>query len=110
MNTVSNEEQGRILSGYLNIKDDTFLSSEIGKDFKALLNTVAAKMPRWVAGKAADLVIFHGVELAKIEKVLADLVAMREAGTLRSAGAFFHSKAKAIDAAEGVGLFANKAD
>jgi len=52
-----------------------------------------ARCGAWVVGAAADLVVFHGVPVADLEHVLADIEAMRAAGTLRSAGALFHHKA-----------------
>jgi hypothetical protein len=54
------------------------------------------QMNPYVARAAADLVVFHEVPLADLEKILADVTAMREAGSLLVAGAFFHSKARTL--------------
>ena len=55
------------------------------------------KMGRYVAGAAADLVVFHGVPLADLNHILADVDAMRSAGSLKdSSGRFFHFKAREL--------------
>ena len=46
----------------------------------------------WVAGSAANLVVYHGVPLQDMEAILCDVAAMRDAGNLRHAGRFFCSK------------------
>jgi hypothetical protein len=55
----------------------------------------------WVAGSAANLVVYHQVPLQELKQILADVDAMRAAGSLRNAGAFFHSKARALAARHG---------
>jgi hypothetical protein len=51
-----------------------------------------------IVGRAADLVIHHGVPFEELRAILADVEAMRAAGSLRSAGRFFHAKIKALAA------------
>jgi len=48
----------------------------------------------WVAGAAADLVVRYGVPIQELDAILADVDALRTAGSLRSAGRFFHAKAR----------------
>ena len=50
----------------------------------------------WVAGSAANLVVYHGVPVEDLDRILGDVDAMRCAGSLRDAGRFFHSKARAL--------------
>ncbi len=70
---------------------------------RRILNVVRdPKMGKYVAGKTADLVVFHDVPLRDLEKILGDVEAMRQAGTLRSAGAFFHMKVQQLAARYGV--------
>ena len=63
------------------------------------------RIKRWLAGKAADLVIFHQVPLADLDRILADVGAMSAAGSLRRPAAFFHAKVQDLDLRHGVGLF-----
>jgi hypothetical protein len=56
----------------------------------------------WVAGAAANLVIYHGVPLEEIDGVLCDVAEMKRAGGLKNAGAFAHSKFRKIAARYGV--------
>jgi len=55
----------------------------------------------WVAGAAANLVIYEGVPIEDLDRILADLDAMRCAGSLRSAGSFFHAQARRLAARAG---------
>jgi hypothetical protein len=55
-----------------------------------------AGVAEWVAGSAANLVVYHGVPVEDLDRILGDVDAMRCAGTLRNAGSFFHSKAKQL--------------
>lgn len=50
----------------------------------------------WVAGSAANLVVYHDVPLQELNQVLVDLDAMRAVGSLQHAGRFFHAKAKQL--------------
>jgi len=52
----------------------------------------------WVAGSAANLVVYHEVPLGELLRILADVQAMREVGTLQHAGRFFHAKARQLAA------------
>ena len=52
------------------------------------------KMNAAIPRIAADLVVFHAVPLADLEHILVDVECLREAGTLRSAGAFFLGQAR----------------
>ena len=56
----------------------------------------ATPVAEWVAGSAANLVVYHGVPIEDLDRVLGDVDAMREAGSLRHAGRFFHAKAKEL--------------
>lgn len=60
------------------------------------------KCARYVAGRAADLVVFHGVALHDLDRILADVAAMRAGGSLKSPGAFFHAKARALAGRHGI--------
>lgn len=57
-----------------------------------ILREVGAKLNRAIAGKAADMVVYHGVELHHVDRALIDLREMRKAGTLRSATGFIYGK------------------
>lgn len=50
----------------------------------------------WVLGSAANLVVFHGVPIEDMDRILADIQAMRSTGGLRNAGAFFHAKVRKL--------------
>jgi hypothetical protein len=50
----------------------------------------------WVLGSAANLVVYYGIPIEDLDLILGDVSAMREAGGLRDAGAFFHSKAREL--------------
>ena len=50
----------------------------------------------WVAGSAANLVVYHGVPIEDLDRILGDVDAMRRAGSLRDAGRFFHAKAREL--------------
>ncbi len=56
---------------------------------------------RSIAGRAADLVVHHGVPLRDLEQILTDLREMRRAGSLKNAGGFFHNKARKLAAVHG---------
>jgi len=56
----------------------------------------------WVAGAAADLVVRYGVPIQDLDAILGDVDAMRTAGSLQSAGRFFHSKARDLARRHGV--------
>lgn len=53
-------------------------------------------MKPYVAGAAADLVVFHDLPLAEIDLILGDIEALRAAGSLVSSGAFFNFKASKL--------------
>ncbi len=55
----------------------------------------------YVSGAAADLVVFHEVPIGELDKILAQLDAKRRAGTLTTAGGFFHYKVRNLAAARG---------
>ncbi len=55
----------------------------------------------WCAGAAADLVLKHGVPAEELDAILVDVEAMRAAGTLKVAAAFFHSKVRTLAAQYG---------
>ena len=65
------------------------------------------EMHRSVAGKAADLVVFHGIPMREIERVLRDIQELRRAKAqgkgagLRSPGRFFHAKIRELAHAYG---------
>ena len=46
----------------------------------------------WVAGAAADLVVYHDLPEADLTKILVDVREMRRAGSLQNGPAFFHAK------------------
>ena len=50
----------------------------------------------WVAGSAANLVVYHGVLIEDLDRILADVDAMRSVGSLRDAGGFFHFKVREL--------------
>lgn len=52
----------------------------------------------WVAGSAANLVVYHGVLIEDVDRILADIDAMRQVGSLQNAGRFFHFKARELAA------------
>lgn len=60
-----------------------------------------AGMQDYITHAAADLVVLHGVPLCELERILGDLKAMRGAGSLISAGRFFHSKVRKLAAQHG---------
>jgi len=49
-----------------------------------------------IAGKAADLVVYHGLEEEKLREVLGDVIAMHRTGKLRDPPGFFNAKAAAL--------------
>jgi hypothetical protein len=56
----------------------------------------ATPVADWVAGSAANLVVYHDVPIQELNQVLVDLDAMRAVGSLQHAGKFFHAKAKQL--------------
>lgn len=65
---------------------------------RACRSTAAAPLAEWVAGAAANLVVYHGVAYEDLAGILADVEAMRRAGSLRDPAAFFHSKCRRLAA------------
>ncbi len=59
------------------------------------------KVTDWVAGSAANLVVYHDVPEEDLRRILGDVQAMRDVGSLRDAGAFFHAKARQLAARHG---------
>jgi len=55
----------------------------------------------WVAGAAADLVVFHGLPDGLIEQVLVDIQALRAAGSLANGPGLFHRKVSTLAAKHG---------
>ena len=55
----------------------------------------------YVSGAAADLIVFHEVPIGELDSILAQLDAKRRAGTLTTAGGFFHYKVRNLAAARG---------
>lgn len=53
-------------------------------------------LDEWTAGAAANLVVFHGVPICDLERILCDLDAMRRCGTLKNAARFFHGQVRKL--------------
>jgi hypothetical protein len=53
-------------------------------------------LDEWTAGCAANLVIYHGVPIRDLERILCDLDAMRRTGTLKNAARFFHGQVRKL--------------
>jgi len=85
--------------------EDATTPTEQKRRLEARIRGVVAdpSMHRYVAGKAADLVIFHHVPLRDLERILGDVEAMRQGGGFRrSAGAFFHAMIQRLAARRGI--------
>lgn len=52
----------------------------------------------WVAGSAANLVVYHEVPIGELQLILGDVDAMRQVGKLQNAGRFFHFKVRELAA------------
>lgn len=50
----------------------------------------------WAAGEAARLVVYDGLHVGYVDRVLGDVEAMRQVGTLKSAGRLFVSKMQSL--------------
>jgi hypothetical protein len=59
---------------------------------RRIIQACRGKIADWVAGSAANLVVYHDVPFRDINEVLCDVQAMFEAGSLKNPGAFAHSK------------------
>ena len=77
---------------------------------KEILDCVAdPQFHRSIAGRAADLVIFHAVPLRDLRHILSDIRELRRARSLDNPGAFFLSKIRELANRHGKGdLFARK--
>jgi len=63
---------------------------------------VREPLTEWVLVTAANLVAIHNVPVRELDVILGDVEAMRAAGNLRSAAAFFHKKARDLAVKFGV--------
>jgi hypothetical protein len=68
---------------------------------RRIVAACGGKCADWVAGSASNLVLYSGVPVQELDGILRDVAAMRETGSLRDAGAFFHSKARQLAARHG---------
>jgi hypothetical protein len=68
---------------------------------KRIISACRGNVSEWVAGQAANLVVYHGLPLEDVDHVLGDLDALRSAGTLRDAGAFVHAMFRKLAARHG---------
>jgi hypothetical protein len=59
---------------------------------RRIVQACRGKIADWVAGSAANLVVYHDVPFRDVNEVLCDVQAMFDAGSLKNPGAFAHSK------------------
>jgi hypothetical protein len=69
---------------------------------KAELLRAVPGLGEWSAGSAALLVVYREVPIQEIDKIVADIEAMREAKSLRNPGGFFNHAASKVAARYGV--------
>ena len=84
---------------------DVFAAAEPARQKARLIQRISAvcrsQVASWVLNAAADLVVFHSVPIEDLDRILADIEAMRGAESLRDAARFFHAKVRWLAASHG---------